>query len=238
MSSGISSASNSLAAELLLNKIQNGQVSTDSGKTVSAGSRVTSTALNLDAAQAAAFVPAVEEGATLAEVNQSKITAARDAVTTLMGSIQSTTDPVALKALGAELTTLISDTGMAGKNLKDAAVATTAQIGLDGGTVNINANETNLSTTALTTAVGKLTALTAASTDADIQTALTGLSTAAETFFQNLIAEEAVLGQKAQTLSSRSVLLNDLASTYSDGASNQVLQGAGGASDLLNNVLG
>ncbi len=223
--STISSTTSSMASELLLNKIMNGQLETDSGKTVTAGTRSSAAALSNEALTPALESAEVKKGEAYATEFQSHVTEAVNYLTNLQAAVSGAANDTAAAALltGAKtFLATIQGTTINGVTPLAAAspTALTASLG-NGQTLTIGGTAaTDLATFTSSAATTKATILTA------IQTAITELNESVAT-----------TGLQVQTLRGRSALYDDIAATYSDAASQQYITDVSDSTDLLENVL-
>ncbi len=219
--SSINSTS-SMASELLLNKIMNGQIQTDSGKTITAGTRAASSALSRSALTPALDSATVAQGVAYANDYQSRLTEAIDYLTNLDKTLAGATDAEAT-ALQANAVTFLGTIQASKINGVTAFAATptalNAQLG-DGATMAIGGKAG-----ALINTYAGLTG-TASELRTGITTALTGLN-----------SELSSVSLQIQTLQGRSDLLDDVAATYSDAAANQYIVDTDSTQSLLENVL-
>ncbi len=239
MSNSISGFGSELSAELTLNKIMNGQLQTESGRTVNAASRQQSVNLNQEAEAINAINPTLKaESAELYEL-QGMASELRLVLTDLYSAANAETPDLATIAnLGDAAAAL--HTAMAGNSFY-GATAKELDLGL-GAAVDFGGENTDVET--LMTAVGTL----AGSTSANIAANVTAFNssydgdptagTPVPSGIDALINLESSLGNQYNILANRTALNDDLVSTYTETASNEYVQGINGSTDLLNNVIG
>ncbi len=228
MSNIVDSTSSGLAAELLLNKVMNGQVKSESGKTITAGLRVASNELNRDALASSIDAAEVRKGEATAIEYQNAVTEMskflNNAKASLVGADSTTSDRIMSETV-AYLTKMQAKTiGTAADGTTPTAVfaatAAPAVVSLGGSeTYNIGGNADLIASIAAFTAAS-------GSTDANLTTLLGDVS-----------AELAATGLQVNLIDGRSALLEDVASTYAEVAGEQYAVGADTTGDLLNNIL-
>ncbi len=228
--SGITASGNNLAAELTLNKIMNGQIQTESGRTVNAASRANSAEFVAQAAVLGSYTPTIRESSTILQNYQSELSAYKSALVGAQESLQGASLESAV-SIATSLENMY--TGISGNDLFDTASTINGGLG-----VNISAgNITSDGITGIDTAVK---AISAATDEAGLATAITGLTTALTTNsgFTALTAAESQLGSEIRMLEERATLLDDITNNYNNGAANQYVQSVTGATSLLENVIG
>ncbi len=222
MSSISSTGSSTMATELLLNKIMNGQVDTGTGKTVTAGSRAAAAELSRDAMTPALESANVKKSEAYAVEYQNDVTEIVNYLNNLNQALAGADD-----TMGAQLSleakaflgTYATKTIGGGTPFTDDTAA--LDIG-NGQTLVIGNNTTaNDALTAFDTEV-----TTTAALQAYVDTALSAFN-----------SELARTGLQVETIRGRSALLDDVAATYSDAAANQYVVDTSGVNDLLNNIL-
>ncbi len=215
-------SSSTMASELLLNKIMNGQVKTD--KTVTAGLRSNSASLSREALTPALESAEVKESEAYAVQFQSTLTEAVNYLNNLHKSLAGADATTALKMMedAEAFITTIQDTAINGATPFDSTTATTLNIGND-------------ATIALSTTPSATLAsfITAAGTATDAKTAQGAITTALDA----LNPELARTGLQVQTIQGRSALLDDIAATFSDASSQQYAVNTSDVTNLLNNVI-
>lgn len=245
--SSISGGGNSLAAELLLNKIMNGQVKTESGKTVTAGSRAKASELNRQAVAPSIASANVKAGVASAVQIQTLLTEAKTYFENLDKALA---DPTAVSAnkLAADaikfMDSFLAQEVDGVKVFADATGGGTTPIDTEididlgfGDTLTVGGIDYGtdyvVATTGLSATLTDLKTATDANLDATVLAVRTGLEAAIKTANSNL----GLTGMQVQTLEGRSAVLDDLSATFTDAASQQFVVGTGGAENLLGNVL-
>lgn len=252
MSNAISG--NSLAAELLLNKIMNGQVQTESGKTVTAGSRMKASELNRQAVGPSIASANVKAGVATAVEIQTRLTEAKAYLENLDKALADTTMEAgkkvaadAVKFMNNFATTKIDSVTVFGAPPVAGPPATgdpntiDISLGLGGDTDVLTLGGIDFSeyvqAGATTNAAVNLKSLADAGTQEAFDTALALVLTDLETGIAKANSNIGLTGMQIQTLEGRSAILDDLSATFTDAAAQQFVVGTGGANDLLNNVL-
>ncbi len=228
MSNTIDPNASGLAAELLLNKVMNGQLRSESGTTITAGLRSSANELNREALASSLDAAEVKKGQVVATEYQDAVTELHtylnNAKASLVGA-DATTEARILAETNAYLTGMEEKTiGFTDADATTAAAVfdgtNSALVSLGGGeTFKIGGNST------LNTAIAAFTAASG-STSANLDTLLS-----------NVNAELAATGLQVNLIEGRSALLEDVASTYADVAGEQYAIGANTTNDLLNNIL-
>ena len=215
------SVNTDFSSELLLNRIMNGQMKTDTGKTVTAGTRSTAAKLDATALSLGVSAAAVGSAKTIAQGTQSALTEVVAQLKSLRDQLASPTADKSTIAgtYTANLTALLGTTvdgvavlGNAGKAVDLGAGSGTFTVGK----VNL-ANQTNYGL--LQTALGTPATLTTTLVDNAIKEVNTLLS---------------VEGGKYSLLANRVDMLNDLTTTYQTASDDQAVSTGGSASSLLN----
>lgn len=222
-----------LSSELLLNKIMNGSVQTESGKTVTMGSRVASSKLNLSAVAPSISSANVKTGSAQATVMQGRLSEMKDYLENLQNEVKTATLETA-KSLGADATTYVNK--VATTKVDGVLVFGTGKITVDMGfeeSLELGAEEAGKAMTALGTAIG------AAAPDDETKLAKwkTDQTKAIDTALKAIYDEMGASTSQIRVLDSRSAILDNIAETYVDAASNQGIVASGGANNLLNSVL-
>lgn len=237
MSNSISGSG--LSAELLLNKIMNGQVRTESGNTVTIGSRARASELNreaLDPSISSANVKAYVGYATAIQSNLSELKGYLENYGKALAGA-TLTSSVSLSKNATAHITAVGTTNIDGTPVFGGATAATngitVDIGLGGSLVLGN----YAIATDLTDLQAAITALEAG-VAADYETLADDVQTELDAALEIVNSHVGVAGMHATTLQNRSDVLDDMAIAYSDAASQQFVVGTGGAGDLLGNVLG
>lgn len=221
------------ASELVLNRIMNGQLKSDTGKTVTAGGRATASRLNATAHANAVAASNVAAGLTLATGAQNALTELVKKVETLRKDAAAAKDDDEAKAIAATirndidaiLQTQIDATFVLGGKDGDKDLGTVS-LGLDSGnaTVGVKVNE---GTTKFKVLYGKLGSFTIE--DATSET----MTNAINELYQDI----ALAGSQYETLNDRYEMINDLNTTYKTASDNQAITEGGSASSLLSQII-
>ena len=211
------------AAELLLNKVMNGQYRADSGKTLTMAGRIN--AANLDAKAKTYNVNAenIEKGSVIADATQDALTEMIVLAKKIQEANLSTTDTDALVKLGTEFSNefaALYGTAVEGVNVLNGTQ--TVGLGL-GGSVSVGVSG-DADIQALSTAVASMVG------GANITTNL-------DDIIAHLYATIATEGAKASLLANRYDTLNDLAANYKVASDNQAVTEGGSPTSLLNHLL-
>jgi hypothetical protein len=231
---------NDLAAELLLNKIMNGQVKTESGKTVTAGSRAKASELNRQAVAPSIASANVKAGIASAVQIQTHLTEGKAYLENLDKALADTTQ-VSAKKLATDAKKYMGNflnlevDGI--KVFEDTANTIDVSLGF-GDTLTLgDIDFDSVHAAALVTSLDALIATTPATTEADLATAVKNVRDDLEAAIATANSNLGLTGMQVQTLEGRSAVLDDLSATFTDAASQQFVVGTGGAEDLLGNVL-
>jgi len=233
---------NNLAAELLLNKIMNGQVQTESGKTVTAGSRMKASELNRQAVAPSIASANVKAGVASAVQIQTLLTEGKNYWENLDKALADTTlisaQKLAKDAIKFMDTFVASEVeGKTVFGISAAAGDTTVEIQLGfGDTLGLGGIDFETDY-AGTTGLKKLLDDLVAADDTAFDAALLAVRAALDTDIAKANSNLGLTGMQIQTLEGRSAVLDDLSATFTDAAAQQFVVGTGGANDLLNNVL-
>ena len=239
MSNSISGGSD-LAAELLLNKIMNGQIKTESGKTVTAGTRAKSSELNRQAIEPSIASANVKAGTAKALEIQTHLTEAKTYFENLDKALAGATLDTA-KSLAKDAQTYIANLAL--REVDGVAVfnaGSTTDVSLGVGTESLALGGIALDTAfavADTGLTASLAGILAATDDTTLATAVGKARTGLDDAIDVSNAGLGLTGMQVSTLEGRSVILDDIAATYTDAATKQSIVATGGASGLLNNVL-
>lgn len=239
MAGTVNGATSSLASELLLNKIMNGQVKTSTGKTVSAAGRAISSRLGSDAYSARAAESNMAYGEGLASSAQNEVSSIKDQLLktkqNLLGVLANTA------ATSADFATVASAAQGVFKNLS-ATVAGAKYNGqrlLGNTAISLNAGNGMKMDVPAVKGASIMTPVRVAlfATAANATTANASL-TAINTAIDNLIKQEAMLSDSVKALQNRQLLLADQGANLDNAAASQSLADMGGASNLLSSMLG
>ena len=214
------SVNTDFSSELLLNRIMNGQMKTDTGKTVTAGTRSTAATLDATALSLGVTAAAVGSAKTIAQGTQSALTevvsqlkSLRDALTS-PGADAATLGGAYKTSLDKLLATTVDGNAVLGATGQDVKLGSGTAEKISIGGVNL-ANKTDFK--------ALYTVLETAPTDTLVDKAITEVNT--------LIGLE---GAKYSLLSNRVDMLNDLTTTYQTASDDQAVSTGGSASSLLN----
>ena len=213
------------AAELLLNKIMNGQYRTTNGNTITMGGRINAAHLDVASRANNAAAGNVAKGVTIVDGTQDALTEVLALAKNAYEAATTTKDSAALAALGTEfssqLNSLISTT------LDGVAVlGTTTGIDLGAGSGTLSAGvdlTADAGYQALSSAIGSMAAGNTSAAYSTMEKAINGIL--------GLIS---VAGAQANLLNNRYDMLNDLASSYHTASDHQVVTQGGNATSLLN----
>jgi len=236
---------NNLAAELLLNKIMNGQVQTESGKTVTAGSRSKSSELNRQAIAPSIASANVKAGVATAMEIQTRLTEGKTYLENLDKALADATPAAASKLAkdAMEFMNAFATATIEGKLVFRGSELTANQVsvslGLGTDTLAIGGIDFSAYITAGTTSnlLKDLGDATAATTDAELKILVDLVRDALAASIETANSNLGVTGMQVQTLEGRSAILDDVSATYTDAASQQFVVETGGSTNLLNNVL-
>ena len=238
MSSSIGNSQNTLTAELLLNKIMNGKLSTESGKTITMGTRAQSSELNQAAIEPSITSANIKAKMTIAIEVQNFLTEAKDYLENLDKEMRSATVETA-NALKTEAAPHIRSLHL--KSFDGQTIFTddvpVRKIDIDiglGDTISIGGIDLE---TVLDELINTKTGLKATVTDANLATFKKDVGKLTDDALDVINGAIATTSSQIRVMNGRTAILDDLASTYVDAAANQSIVGTGSASGLLNNVL-
>lgn len=227
---------NDFASELVLNRIMNGQIKSDTGKTVTAAGRVMASRLDATAFANSVAAANVSNGLTIAQSAQNAMTELAAKVKKLqeLGATAKTDDEVQAYATGmkaeidALLDTQADGAAVIGGKAGDQDLQT-VDLGLGSGPINVGV-QVNKGGTNGTKFNALYAVLTTGATQADID----GLCSAA---IDELYAAIATVGSQYDTMNNRYQMLNDLNETYHAASDMQAVTAGGSASSLLSRIL-
>lgn len=224
---------NDFASELVLNRIMNGQIKSDTGKTVTAAGRVMASRLDATAFANSVAAANVSNGLTIAQSAQNAMTELAAKVKKLqeLGATAKTDGEVQAYATGMQaeidalLDTQADGAAVIGGKAGDQDLQT-VDLGLGSGTigVGVQVNKSGTKFNAL------YTKLSTGATQANID----GLCSAA---IDELYAAIATVGSQYDTMNNRYQMLNDLNETYHAASDMQAVTAGGSASSLLSRIL-
>lgn len=220
-SSGISQ-NNNFSAELLLNKIMNGQVQSNNGNTITLGTR--SAASKLSREGAAYGVSAANLEGHIADVNaiQNTVSGILEQVKNVSKADDSKT---ALKEIGDSIAQLLLTKVGGGVSLiGDAGIEIATGLG---GKVTLGGYNINADGTALMKLQGQLATGDVTNIDLFVTNAV-----------NQLLGVSAQVGSQIGLLSNSRDILQNFASDYGNASNNQVVMQNGSSTGLLGNVLG
>lgn len=215
------------AAELLLNKIMNGQYRTTNNNTVTMGGRINAAHLNAASRVNNADAANVARNRTIVDATQNALTEILDLAQRAYAESSANSDATYLSKMGTEFSTELQE--LLKVTLDSNAVLSAAvPIGLGAGAGTI-AGGVNLTAdagyAALTAAIGAMTA------------GSQGAASNFESAINSLLALVATTGAQANLLKNRYDMLNDLSQSYHTASDNQVVTQGGNATSLLNALL-
>lgn len=237
MAGTITSATSSLASELLLNKIMNGQVQTSTGQTVTAAGRTLSSTLGATGYAAKVGVTNMEYGEGLVSAAQNQITSLKDQLQQIKQNIidvqnrdgaTSTDVSAVLKEARRAWSAAYAQATKATYNGEKLATGTAKSLNNGrGGTINVLGTAINLNTGT----VKKFEISTAA---ADANKVLTTITTAINT----LMNLESAAQNQIKAVQNEALLLEDQGANLDVAAASQGVTAMSGANNLLSTMLG
>lgn len=240
MAGTVTSAASSLASELMLNKIMNGQAKTSTGQTITAAGRAMSYSLGNDAFTNRVAKSNMEYGVGLVQAAQGEITSIKDRLTKLRSDLESartnnSATSALFKSLGAEASRVYAlmnaEAKLASYNGKK--VLTTAAVTLNA------ANGLTIKVLGKSLKTGAFKAVSAA-LGTKIKTATTAGAaiTAIDAAINQLISRESEYGNALKNLQNRALLLSDQGASLDEAAAAQSVAALSGAGNLLSSMLG
>lgn len=237
MAGTVTEASSSLASELLLNKIMNGQVQTSTGKSITAAGRALSSKLSSNAYELRVAEKNMVYGEGLVSAAQSELSGIRDQLTNLKASLLDLRDggdawqnTAAITKLGKEAAEVKEQVSVAlGSKYNGVVLNTGAAIKLNSGngmSISVLGDKLDLS--------GLLATLAAITNMAGVKGAITAIDSAVE----DILGHEAKYSATIKSLQNRQILLADQGAGLDNTAASQSVTGMNGASNLLNAMLG
>ncbi|MCR4666351.1 MAG: hypothetical protein K5657_03555 [Desulfovibrio sp.] len=215
------------AAELLLNKVMNGQYRTENGKTLTMAGRINASKLDSTANTFNVQAENVAKGSTIADATQDALTEVLNLAKSLQNSAASITDSEALKTMAAAYKSELAK--LTATEVDGFAVlggTTGVDMGLESGELDVGVDVTGL---------GGYSDLSGAISNMESGTAVTASSL--DAIVSNLYAAVAAAGTKASVLGNRYDTLNDMASSYKNASDSQVVTAGGSPTSLLNSLL-
>lgn len=238
MAGTVTEASSSLASELLLNKIMNGQVQTSTGKSITAAGRALSSKLSSNAYEMRVAEKNMVYGEGLVSAAQNELSGIRDQLTNLKASLLDLRDggaagqtPTAIAELGKEAAEVKAQVSAAlGSKYNGVALNAATAIELNAGN-GMTIKVLGGGAMALSTVMNALSAI---ATKGDVATAITAIDSAVE----EILGREATYSATIKALQNRQVLLADQGASLDNTAASQSVTGMNGASNLLSAMLG
>lgn len=210
------------AADLLLNKIMNGQYRAESGKTITLGGRINALNLDSESRQNALTAENVAKAAVDVDTTQDRLNEMANLAERVKDAVSTTTDTDTLKRLGAEFLSEITayESGF--------STGTVVDLGLGSGSATVGGVTPSdiAGYAAFTGALSTMSASGASVAATDIEAALKGL-----------YAEITVMAAQGNLVHNRYDVLNDLASSYHRASDDQAVEVGGNATSLLNALL-
>ncbi len=230
---------NNLAAELLLNKIMNGQLDPGTGKTVTSGTRSMSSELRRDAVGPSVASAAVKKSVSTAQEIQTRLTEASDYFQALDKNVAGA-NALSAKRLAEDAQAFITQlnaTKVDGKSVFGTETID-ANLGTSGDVLKLGNTGLSAAMSGADAGLSGLAALSGGSTDAEIQTAIDAARTAFDPIIDLANAQIGVGAMQISTLEGRSSVLDTIAGDFAEAANNQFVTNTGSATNLLNNVVG
>ena len=211
------------AAELILNKVMNGQYKASNGNTLTLGGRINAAHLDAQAHTLDVTAENVVKARTIADATVNGLTEmislAKKAQESNNGSIASTD----LAKIGTELQKQFGEIYKATvEGVSVLSGSTTVGLGLGNGALTLGASG-DAGIAALSSA---LSSLAAGSTASNLETTIDALA-----------ASLGVHGSRASVIQNRYDMLNDLAVSYKEASDDQAVAGGGSPTSLLNALL-
>lgn len=245
MAGSVSTTSSSLASELLLNKIMNGQVQTSTGQSITAAGRAVANRLSSTAYEMRTAEKNMVYGESLASAAQSEVTGLKDMLISMKknlidannndGAVK--TDFVnmqtALKEGFAQYSAAMSAAAFNGTKLFATAAKTQKLNAGNGLTLSLLGDKLMANATVMTTLKAKLVSASITG-----KTSAGTAKTAIEAAIGVLEGYEAKYGESIKALQNRQILLADEGASLDGTAAAQSVAGLSGASNLLSSMLG
>lgn len=238
MAGTVSSATSSLASELMLNKLMNGQAKTSTGQTITAAGRAMSYALGNDAYADRVAKTNMDYGEGLVTAAQAEITSMKDRLTKIRADLESArTNDSATATLFTELgkqakavaSAINSEAKLASYNGKSLFKASAINLNAANGlTISVLGKTVGFGTAALKNSLGAVTNRATA----------TAAITAIDTAINNIITRESDYGNAIKNLQNRALLLSDQGASLDGASAAQSVASLSGAGNLLSNMLG
>lgn len=240
MSGTVSSATSSLASELMLNKIMNGQAKTSTGQTITAAGRAMSYNLSNDAYTDRVAKTNMDYGQGLLTAAQSELTSMKTQLTEIRKNLENarsndSATSTLFKSLGdqakAVLTEIKTIAGTAKYNNKSLFGAAAINLNAANGvTVDVLGKTlTDVGITGLSAVFG---------TTIKNKTTAGNAITAIDAAINDIISTEAEYANKLLTLQNRALLLSDQGASLDEASAAQSVASLSGAGNLLSSMLG
>ncbi|MBE6440883.1 MAG: hypothetical protein E7022_00920 [Desulfovibrio desulfuricans] len=230
---------NDFASELVLNRIMNGQIKSDTGKTVTAAGRVMASRLDATAFANSVTAANVSSGLTFAQGAQDALTELVSKVKKLQELASGAVSDEEARAYSTSLKTdidAILNTKIDGKSVLGTAAGggtlPSVNLGLGSSSLNvgIDVNASGTKFNALYALLGQTGFTRAVATPGDAADAITDA-------INELNAAIATVGSQYDTMNNRYQMLNDLNETYHAASDMQAVTAGGSASSLLSRIL-
>lgn len=239
MAGTVSSATSSLASELMLNKLMNGQAKTSTGQTITAAGRAMSYSLSNDAYTDRVAKTNMDYGEGLVTAAQSEVTSIKDRLTKIRADLESArTNDSATGTLFVELgkqaqavaQSIASEAKLASYNGKAlfTSAGTIKLNAANGLTISVLGKTLGVGTGALKTDLGGVNNRTTAKTAID----------SIDAAINKLITLESDYGNSIKNLQNRALLLSDQGASLDEASAAQSVAALSGAGNLLSNMLG
>ncbi|MBQ9407182.1 MAG: hypothetical protein IJU37_10675 [Desulfovibrio sp.] len=217
------------SADLLLNKIMNGQYRTNNGNTITMGGRINAAHLdvasrvnNADAANAAKAV-------TIVDGVQNALTEVLAVAKNAYEAAKTINDTTAMSRIGTEFSNELSkllDTKLDGIQVLKSQTA-----------INLGAGSGSISAGIDLSSEGAYVSLTKAVSSMAAGTTGNAGYSVIETAINDLLGLVSVAGAQASLLNNRYDMLNDLSQSYHTASDHQVVTQGGNSTSLLNALL-
>lgn len=243
MAGTVSSTTSSLASELLLNKIMNGQVQTSTGKSVTAAGRAVANRLSSTAYELRTAEKNMVYGEGYVSAAQSEVSSLKDQLTNMKKNLMDvinnqaangtdfTNAGAALKEAFAQYSAAVNGAMYNGKNLFTSATKLDLNAGND---LTISVLGDNLKTTGSASVTTLKTNVQAVTNKTSATKALSSINSA----ISQLEGIEAKYGEDIKALQNRQLLLADEGASLDTTAAAQSVASLSGASNLLASMLG
>lgn len=241
MAGSVTSATSSLASELLLNKIMNGQAQTSTGQTITAAGRAVSSRLNGDAYEAYAAKTNMEYGTSLVETAQGEFSNLRNQLEAMKANL------MAVAGNGAATKTEFKNAGGNALSQWTAMSAAAATVSFNGKKLLTGASLALNGGAGLTIKVLNEKAMTGAFKSVKAKIGSANITNAAKAndaitminkAIEEITGKEGKYSDVVKNLQNRSLLLESQNANLNTAAAQQSVMGMGGANNLLGTMLG